>query len=95
MLYPIGWDAFGLPAENFALKTGIHPAISTKKAISNIKKQLLSVGFGYDWEREITTSQSDYYKWTQWMFLQLYIMYMILLTVPNVSVNILNCLILP
>jgi len=72
VLHPMGWDAFGLPAENFAIKTGIHPAISTKKAIKNIKKQLLSVGFGYDWQREINSSQPDYYKWTQWMFLQLY-----------------------
>jgi len=72
VLHPMGFDAFGLPAENFAIKTGIHPAISTKKAISNIKKQLLSAGFGYDWQREICSSQPDYYKWTQWMFLQLY-----------------------
>jgi len=71
-LHPMGWDAFGLPAENFAIKTGIHPAVSTKKAIKNIKKQLISAGFGYDWQREICTYQPDYYKWTQWMFLRLY-----------------------
>jgi len=71
-LHPMGWDAFGLPAENFAIKTGIHPAVSTKKAIFNIKKQLISAGFGYDWEREICSCQSDYYKWTQWIFLQFY-----------------------
>jgi len=72
VLHPMGWDAFGLPAENYALKTGIHPAISTKKAIKNIKKQLISVGFGYDWQKEICSSNSDYYKWTQWIFLQFY-----------------------
>ena len=71
-LHPMGWDAFGLPAENFAIKTGIHPAKLTKESITNIKKQLLSAGFGYDWEREICSCQPDYYKWTQWMFLQLY-----------------------
>jgi leucyl-tRNA synthetase len=72
VLHPMGWDAFGLPAENFAIKTGIHPAISTKKAIKNIKEQLISAGFGYDWQREINSCQPDYYKWTQWMFLQLF-----------------------
>ena len=72
VLHPMGFDAFGLPAENFAIKTGIHPAISTKKAIKNIKKQLISAGFGYDWEREICSCDPEYYKWTQWFFLQLY-----------------------
>ncbi len=72
VLHPMGFDAFGLPAENFAIKTGIHPAITTKKAISNIKKQLISTGMGYDWEREVITCEPEYYKWTQWMFLQLY-----------------------
>jgi len=71
-LHPMGWDAFGLPAENFAIKTGIHPAKLTKKSIANIKKQLLSAGFGYDWEREICSSEANYYQWTQWMFLQFY-----------------------
>lgn len=71
-LHPMGWDAFGLPAENFAIKTGIHPAKLIKKSITNIKKQLLSAGFGYDWEREICSSEVNYYQWTQWMFLQLY-----------------------
>ena len=72
VLHPMGWDAFGLPAENFAIKTGIHPVLTTKKAIKNIKKQLISTGFGYDWQREINSSQPEYYKWTQWMFLKLY-----------------------
>ena len=72
VLHPMGWDAFGLPAENFSIKTGIHPAISTKRAIKNIKKQLISAGFGYDWQREICACNPDYYKWTQWMFLQFY-----------------------
>jgi len=72
VLHPIGWDAFGLPAENFAIKTGINPAVSTKKAIKNIKNQLFLAGFGYDWDREIATCLPDYYKWTQWMFLKLY-----------------------
>ena len=72
VLHPMGFDAFGLPAENFAIKTGIHPAITTKKAIFNIKKQLVGTGMGYDWQREVITCEPDYYQWTQWMFLQLY-----------------------
>jgi len=72
VLHPIGFDAFGLPAENYALKTGIHPAVTTFSAIKNIKKQLIAGGLGYDWRREIITCKKDYYKWTQWMFLQLY-----------------------
>jgi len=72
VLHPMGWDAFGLPAENFAIKTKVHPAESTKKAIEGIKKQLVSSGLGYDWDREIYSCDPDYYKWTQWMFLKLY-----------------------
>ncbi len=72
VLHPMGWDAFGLPAENFAIKTGVHPAESTKKAIENIKKQLIVSGLGYDWDREVCSYDPDYYKWTQWMFLKLY-----------------------
>ena len=72
VLHPIGWDAFGLPAEQFAVKTGIHPKITTQKSISNFKRQLKSIGFSYDWQREVATIESNYYKWTQWIFLQLY-----------------------
>ncbi|MEI7719923.1 MAG: class I tRNA ligase family protein [bacterium] len=72
VLYPIGWDAFGLPAENFALKTGIHPKILTKKNTDNFKRQIKSIGLSFDWSREIDTTDPAYYKWTQWIFLQLF-----------------------
>ena len=72
VLHPEGWDAFGLPAENYAIKTGVHPKITTENAIKNFKRQIKSLGFGYDWEREINTSSLEYYKWTQWLFLQMY-----------------------
>ena len=72
ILHPMGWDAFGLPAENFALKYKVHPIESTQKNIANIKKQLQATGFMYDWNREINSSSPEYYKWTQWLFLQLY-----------------------
>jgi len=72
VLHPIGWDAFGLPAENFAVKTGIHPVITTAENIANIKSQFKKVGLSYDWDREINTTDPNYYKWTQWIFLKLY-----------------------
>jgi len=72
VLHPMGWDAFGLPAENYAIKTGIHPEITTAKNISNIKRQMEMVGLSYDWSREINTTDPEYYKWTQWIFLKLF-----------------------
>jgi leucyl-tRNA synthetase family protein len=71
-LFPMGWDAFGLPAENYALKMGVHPSITTKKNIANAKKQMMSWGLSFDWSREINTTDPNYYKWTQWLFLQFY-----------------------
>ena len=72
VLYPIGFDAFGLPAENFAIKNHIHPKIITEKNINHFKEQLKSLGFSFDWSREINTTDPNYYKWTQWIFIQLY-----------------------
>ena len=72
VLYPMGWDAFGLPTENYAIKTGIHPVEVTKKNISVFKKQMNSLGLSFDWSREINTTDPKYYKWTQWIFLQLF-----------------------
>ena len=72
VLHPIGWDAFGLPAEQYALKTGTHPRVTTEKNIDRYRMQLKSLGFSYDWDREVNTTDSKYYKWTQWIFLQLY-----------------------
>ena len=72
VLYPMGWDAFGLPTENYAIKNHIHPAIVTEQNIENFKRQLKSLGFSFDWSREINTTDPSYYKWTQWIFLQLF-----------------------
>lgn len=72
VLYPIGWDAFGLPTENFAIKNKVHPKIVTVKNIANFTRQLKMLGFSFDWSREINTTDPSYYKWTQWIFLQLF-----------------------
>ncbi len=72
VLYPIGWDAFGLPTENYAIKSGIHPKLVTKQNTDIFRKQLKSFGFSFDWSREINTTDPKYYRWTQWIFLQLY-----------------------
>lgn len=72
VLYPIGWDAFGLPAENYAIKTGIHPSIVVKKNIDNFRKQLKACGLSFDWNREVDTTDPSFYKWSQWIFLKLY-----------------------
>jgi leucyl-tRNA synthetase len=72
VIFPMGWDAFGLPAENYAIKTGVNPAVSTKKNIKNVKRQMQSWGLSFDWSREVDTTDPEYYKWTQWLFLQFY-----------------------
>src|SRR5438045_283518 len=72
VLHPMGWDAFGLPAEQYAIKTGQHPAITTRENVAKFKSQLKRIGFSYDWQREINTTDPIYYKWTQWIFLQIY-----------------------
>lgn len=72
VLYPMGWDAFGLPTENFAIKNHVHPADVTKKNIDRFRAQLKSLGFSFDWDREINTTDPEYYKWTQWIFIQLF-----------------------
>ncbi|MEK7184426.1 MAG: leucine--tRNA ligase, partial [Patescibacteria group bacterium] len=72
VLQPMGWDSFGLPAENYAIKTGVHPRDTTNQAIERFRTQLQQLGLSYDWQREISTSDPSYYKWTQWLFLQLY-----------------------
>ncbi len=72
VLHPMGWDSFGLPAENYAIKTGTHPKETTKKNIDNFRRQIKALGFSYDWDREVATSDTNYFHWTQWIFLQLY-----------------------
>jgi len=72
VLHPMGWDAFGLPAEQYALKTGTHPKITTKQNVDNFRRQIKALGFSYDWDREINTTDEGYYKWTQWIFTQLH-----------------------
>ena len=72
LIHPMGWDAFGLPAENYAIKNGVHPAISTAKNVANIKKQINEIAAIYDWDREVNTTDPDYYKWTQWIFVKMF-----------------------
>src|SRR5471032_1670061 len=72
VLHPMGWDAFGLPAEQYAVQTGNHPRDTTEKNIANFRRQIQSLGFSYDWSREVNTTDPAYYKWTQWIFIQLY-----------------------
>jgi leucyl-tRNA synthetase len=72
VLHPMGWDAFGLPAEQYAIKTGQHPRVTTARNIENFRRQLQAVGFSYDWDREVSTTDPEYFRWTQWIFLQLY-----------------------
>ncbi len=72
VLHPMGWDAFGLPAEQYAIETGTHPSLTTKKNCDNFRRQIKALGLGYDWDREINTTDPGYFKWTQWIFIRLY-----------------------
>src|SRR5262249_26791290 len=71
-MHPMGWDAFGLPAEQYAIKNHVHPAETTAKNIGRFRAQLQALGFSYDWDREVDTTDPNYYRWTQWIFLKLY-----------------------
>ena len=72
VLHPMGWDAFGLPAEQYAVQTGVHPAVTTRRNIDNFRRQVRMIGLSYDWDREVETIDPDYYRWTQWIFLQMF-----------------------
>src|ERR671930_15986 len=72
VLHPMGWDAFGLPAEQYAVRTGVHPARTTAENIATFRRQMKRLGLSYDWEREVNTTDPDYYRWTQWIFLKLF-----------------------
>ena len=72
VIHPMGWDAFGLPAENYAIKMGVHPAISTEANIKNIKRQINEIASIYDWDMEVNTTDPGFYKWTQWIFVQMF-----------------------
>src|SRR5271154_1956375 len=72
VLHPMGWDAFGLPAEQYAIETGTHPRTTTERNITTFRRQIQMLGFSYDWDREVDTTDPNYFRWTQWIFLQLY-----------------------
>jgi leucyl-tRNA synthetase len=72
VLHPMGWDAFGLPAEQYAIQTGTHPSVTTKVNCDNFRRQIQALGLSYDWDREIDTTDPSYFKWTQWIFIKLY-----------------------
>src|SRR6202790_430304 len=72
VLHPMGWDAFGLPAEQYAIETGTHPRATTERNIATFRRQIQSLGFSYDWDREVDTTDPEYFRWTQWIFLQLF-----------------------
>ena len=72
VLHPVGYDSFGLPAEQYAIQTGQHPAITTEENVTRYEEQMRRIGFSFDWSREVRTSNSSYYKWTQWIFIQLF-----------------------